>query len=124
MIKLIILVIIAELFTAAGQMLLKATANSAEPRSLRSIEGHAGLLKDVFRKPALWAAFPAMAAGLVLWIVALAQGDLSLVFSLGSLQYIVILFGAHFLLGERIDRMKFIGTFLVVFGIVLISLSR
>lgn len=124
MIKIILLVLVAESLTAIGQMLLKTTANSAGPRDLRSLDGHAGLLKDVARKPALWGAFVAMAAGLVVWIAALAQGDLSLVFSLGSLQYIIILFGAHFFLGEKIDMMKSIGTFLVVFGIVLITLSR
>jgi uncharacterized membrane protein len=65
-----------------------------------------------------------MGLGLVSWIFALAQGDLSLVFSLGSLQYVLILFGAHIFLGEKIDRMKFLGTFLVVFGIILITMSR
>jgi len=64
-----------------------------------------------------------MAIGLVIWLIALAQADLSIVFPIGSLQYILVLFLAHILLGEKIDRMKFIGTFLVVFGIILITIS-
>jgi uncharacterized membrane protein len=64
-----------------------------------------------------------MSAGMVVWLMALAQADLSLVFSIGSLQYIMILVLAHFLLGEKIDKMKLIGTFLVVAGIILITIS-
>lgn len=35
-----------------------------------------------------------------------------------------ILFLAHIFLGEKIDKMKFIGTFLIVFGIVLIATTH
>lgn len=124
MLKIILLIVLAEAFTAVGQILFKKTANDADAYNLRRLDAHAGFLRDVLGNPKLWGGFLAMASGLVFWIIALAQGDLSLVFSLGSMQYILILFGAHFFLGEKIDRMKFIGTFLVVFGIVLITLSR
>ena len=64
-----------------------------------------------------------MAIGLVVWLLAIAQGNLSLVFPIGSLQYILILFLAHKFLGEKIDRMKLIGTLFVMAGIVLMSVS-
>lgn len=124
MLKIILLVILAEIFTAVGQMLFKKSTNAADQYNLRRLDAHALFLKDVLANPNIWGGFIAMGLGLVVWIIALAQGDLSLVFSLGSMQYILILFGAHFFLGEKIDRMKFIGTFLVVFGIVLITLSK
>jgi drug/metabolite transporter (DMT)-like permease len=122
--KIILLVTVAEIFTAAGQMLFKKSANAADSYNLRRLDTHAMFLKDVMANPALWGGFAAMGAGLAVWILALSQGDLSLVFSLGSMQYIMILFGAHYFLGEKIDRMKSIGTFLVVLGIVLITLSH
>ena len=124
MLKIILLVILAEIFTGVGQMLLKKSTNAADSYDLHRLDAHALFLKDVLTNPNLWGGFVAMGSGLVVWIVALAQGDLSLVFSLGSMQYILILFGAHFFLGEKIDRMKLIGTLLVVFGIILIALSR
>jgi len=124
MLKIILLVILAEIFTAVGQVLLKKSANAAEAsHDLRRLDGHARFLKDVLTQPTLWGGFVAMAAGLIVWIIALAQGDLSLVFPIGSLQYVLILFSAHFFLGEKIDKMKFLGTFLVVLGIVLIAMS-
>jgi len=60
---------------------------------------------------------------LIIWLMALAQGDLSLVYPLGSIQFILILFSAHIFLNEKIDKMKLIGTFLVVLGIVFITIS-
>jgi uncharacterized membrane protein len=124
MLKIILLVIIAEIFTAVGQMLFKKSTNAADAYNLRRLDAHASFLKDVLANPNIWGGFIAMGFGLIAWLIVLAQGDLSLVFSLGSMQYILILFGAHFFLGEKIDRMKLIGTLLVIFGIILITMSR
>ena len=124
MLKIILLVILAETFTAVGQLLFKKSANLADSYDLRRLDTHALFLKDVLANPNLWGGFAAMGIGLAVWIIALAQSDLSLVFSLGSMQYILILLGAHFFLGEKIDRMKFIGTLLVMLGITLITLSH
>lgn len=124
MIKIILLVVVAEIFTAVGQVLLKKSANQADVYNLRSPDTLLLFLRDVLSRPALWGAFLAMGAGLIVWIIALAQGDLSLVFPMGSLQYVLILFSAHVYLGEKVDRMKFLGTFLVVAGITLIAISK
>lgn len=123
MIKIILLVIVAETFTAIGQVLLKKSTNDLESYSLRGVNTHIRFLTDVLAKPSIWIGLFSMAIGLVIWLIALAEGDLSLVFSIGSLQYILILFLAHRFLGEKIDRTKVIGTLLVVFGIILITLS-
>ena len=71
----------------------------------------------------IWIGLLAMTIGMAVWLMALAQADLSLVFSIGSVQYVMILFLAHYLLGEKIDKMKLAGTFLVVLGIILITIS-
>jgi uncharacterized membrane protein len=123
MIKILIFIIIAEIWTAIGQVLLKKSTNSLEVHSLRGYNNLMRFIGNVLAKPTIWIGLAAMALGLVVWLMALAQGDLSLVFSIGSIQYIMILFLAHFLLGEKIDKMKLIGTLLVVLGIVLITIS-
>ncbi|MDD5174774.1 MAG: EamA family transporter [Candidatus Omnitrophica bacterium] len=124
MINILLLVLLAEILTAAGQIFLKTAANDLESHDLKRIGAHVNFLLDVFSKPALWTGFAFMSLGLVAWLFALAQGDLSLVFSLGSSQYVIILFLAHFILGEKIDRMKVLGTFLVVLGITFIAMSH
>ncbi len=123
MIKIIILVLLSEIFAAIGQILFKKSTNTLQSYSLRGVNTHVRFLNDVLAKPSIWIGLFAMAISLVIWLIALAQGDLSLVFSIGSLQYILILFLAHIFLEEKIDRMKFMGTFLVVLGIVLITMS-
>ena len=123
MAKIILIVLISEILTAAGQILFKKSTNALESHSLIGIKNHMKFLKGVLSRPSLWLGLSFMAVGLTAWLIALAQGDLSLVFSLGSMQYILILFAAHIFLGEKIDRMKLLGTFLIVFGIVLIAAS-
>lgn len=123
MIKLIIIIMIAEIWTAVGQVLFKKSTNALGHHTLRGADNQIRFIKNVLSKPSIWIGLFSMAVGMVFWLIALAQGELSLVFSIGSIQYVMILFLAHYLLGEKIDKMKFIGTFLVVAGIVLITIS-
>ena len=124
MIKIILLVLLAEALTVVGQILMKKSANNLSVYDLSKVNAHMRFLREVLAKPSLWAGFFMMALGLLVWLFALAQGDLSLVFSLGSVQYILILILAHYMLGEKIDRMKVIGTLFVMAGIVLIVMSK
>ena len=124
MFKILMLVLISEMFSAGGQICLKKAANNIGSHDLKKIGAHFHFISDVLSKPALWAGFGFMTLGLVAWLFALAEGDLSLVFSLGSSEYVIILFLAHFTLGDKIDKMKVLGTFLVVLGIIFISISH
>ena len=123
MIKVLIFIVIAEAWTAVGQVLFKKCTNSMEVHSLRTSGSMARFIKNVTSKPTIWVGLSAMSVGMVVWLMALAQADLSIVFSIGSIQYIMILFLAHYLLGEKIDKMKVMGTLLVVSGIILIAIS-
>ncbi|MGE5307758.1 MAG: EamA family transporter [Deltaproteobacteria bacterium] len=123
MFKIIILVLIAEIFTATGHVFFKKAANALEFYDFRSIASGFGFLSAVLKRPSVWIGFLAMAAGLVVWLVALAEGELSVVFPLGSIQFILVLFSAHTFLNERISPAKLLGTLLVVSGIILITKS-
>jgi len=123
MAKIILLVLLSEAITVIGQILFKKSTNTIGTYNLRNKSDCVRFLSEIFTRPYLWLGIMAMAIGLVVWLLAIAQGDLSLVFPIGSLQYILILFLAHKFLGEKIDRMKLIGTLLVMAGIVLMSVS-
>ena len=60
---------------------------------------------------------------LFFWLVALAGSDLSIVFPLGSIQYVLVLFASQLFLKEKIDRKKLIGTLLVMVGVIAIARS-
>jgi uncharacterized membrane protein len=123
MVKIILLVLLSEAITVVGQILFKKSANTIGVYDLRNGGDRVKFLVEAFTKPYLWLGLLAMIAGLIVWLFAIAQGDLSLVFPIGSLQYILILFLAHKFLNEKIDKMKLIGTLLVMTGIVLMSIS-
>jgi drug/metabolite transporter (DMT)-like permease len=123
MMKILLLILVAEVWNTAGQIMFKKSANSLEMRSLKGFKTKIAFLKDVFTNPLIWIGFGSMTVSLAIWMVALAGADLSFVFPVGSLQYIFILVAAYIFLGEKIDRMKLAGTLLVVLGIVLIAVS-
>jgi drug/metabolite transporter (DMT)-like permease len=124
MVKTILLVLAAEILASWGQILFKKSANALDTYELHRIEGHAALVRDVLSRPMIWSGILAMTASLVVWIFALASAELSVVFSLGSMQYIVILFTARYFLDEKIDLSKLVGTLLVVAGIALVVASH
>jgi len=123
MVKIILLVLVSEVLTAIGQILFKKSTNSLGAHNLNKTGGLISFIGEVFSTPAIWLGVVSIAAGLFVWLMALAQGDLSLVFPMGSVQYIIIMFLAHSFLGEKIDRAKFVGTFLVMLGIVLVTIG-
>lgn len=121
--KVVILIVLSEIWNIIGQILFKKSTNALGTGSLRGVSGHVGYIKNLLTKKYIWLGFFFQILCVATWIIALAQADLSFVFPLGSIQYILILFSAHLFLGEKIDRMKAIGTFFVVIGIVLITMS-
>jgi drug/metabolite transporter (DMT)-like permease len=121
--KIIGLILFAEVWNTAGQILFKKSANNFGTHDFKSFKGWLKFMGDVYSSPMIWLGFLSMVVGMAVWILALANADLSFVFPMGSLQYIFILISAYFFLGEKIDRMRFIGTMLVVLGIILIGMS-
>ena len=123
MIKAILYVVIAEIWNATGQLLFKRSANAFPPVQGRDWRAYGNFLKGVMRRPGILLGLLSMAVGLVFWLAALSQAALSVVFVLGSMQYILILIASRFFLGEKINGMRFLGTLFIVTGITLVALS-
>lgn len=123
MIAILTLVFFSELCNAIGQTFFKKSANTFElPADFKW--NNVGLFfKRVFSTPWIWLGLLAMTVGLGFWLFALSRRDLSYVYPIGSVQYIMILLSARFFLKEKVDRPKIIGTILVIIGIALIAKS-
>ena len=121
--KVFILVIIAECWITIGHICFKKSTIRLNAQHTGQKPWLAHLLGNIFRYPILWVGAMAMLVGLIFWFAALSSGDLSLVYLLGSIQYIFILLAAHFFLKEKIDTTKLIGTLLVTLGIILTAAS-
>ncbi len=124
MIKVILLVLLSEIFFTVGNVFFKKTANYLEARSFKkNNQAYLIFILNALKMPPAWIGIGSIAVALVIWLMALAQRDLSIVFALGSMQYILILFAARLFLSEKMDRARVTGTILIAAGICLVALS-
>ncbi|MFA5167466.1 MAG: EamA family transporter [Candidatus Omnitrophota bacterium] len=123
MIRIILLVLLAEIAGTAGQILLKKGAGKLGHKNFEQLSAYFSFTKKILGIPAIWLGLLLMGLGLFFWLVALAGSDLSIVFPLGSMQYILVLIASRLFLKEKIDQKKLIGTLLMIVGIIAIAQS-
>ena len=123
MTRTILYVLIAEIWNTIGQLLFKKSANAFPAVQKGGLRTYGIFFKDVIRRPGILLGLLSMAIGLVFWLVALSQAALSVVFVLGSMQYILILIASRIFLAEKIDSGRFLGTLLIAIGITLVALA-
>ena len=123
MIKTILLVLAAEIAVTAGQILFKKGTGRLGHQNFKTFRTYFEFAKKILEIPVIWLGLLLMSLGLFFWLVALAGSDLSIVFPLGSIQYVLVLFASQLFLKEKIDRKKLIGTLLVMVGIMAIARS-
>lgn len=123
MIKIILVILLSEIFATIGQVYFKKAVDSVEPAHMKTLKSYTGFLKGAVFTPAMWISFVMMAVSLIVWLFVLASADLSLVFPINSIQYILILIAARVFLKERLDNMKIAGTLLIVAGIIFLTMS-
>jgi uncharacterized membrane protein len=123
MIKTILLVLAAEIAVTAGQILFKKGTGRLDRQNFKKFETYFEFIKKILKIPVIWAGLLLMGSGLFFWLVALAGSDLSVVFPLGSMQYVLVLVASRLFLKEKIDRKKLIGTLLVMLGVIAIARS-
>lgn len=123
MIKIILLVLLAEIAGTAGQILFKKGTGRLGYQSFKQFSDYLSFTKKILRMPIMWMGLLSMGSGLFFWLAALSGSELSIVFPLGSMQYILVLIASRLFLKETIDQKKLIGTLLVIVGIIAIARS-
>lgn len=121
--KVLSIIVFAEIWGVVGQILYKKGATQIGTPKLRDFSSCVSFTKKTLTNPSIMTGLVFITAGLLIWLAALAQAELSLVFPITSIQYIVTMVAAHYLLGEKINKLKLIGTVLVMIGITLVALS-
>jgi uncharacterized membrane protein len=123
MCKVILLILFSELWGTAGQIFYKIGLRDIETPSLRDHRSYIGFLKKVALTPAIWAGLGFRVGGLIIWLMVLAQANLSFAFPMDSMYYILTMVAARIFLSEKIDRLKLAGTILVISGIIIVAIS-
>jgi len=123
MMKVILFILVAELWGVTGQILYKKSVNIIDTPNLRSLKSYFSFIKKVIAMPSIWLGVISITIGIIIWLGALAQADLSLVYPIDSIQYIMMLVVSRIFLDEKITRLKLIGTLLVIAGIFFVVMS-
>ena len=119
----ILLVLLGESLTAVGQLFLKRNTNQLGSPAFTGPSSYWAFAHRVLCLPGIWLGLSLMALGLGIWLIALSWFNLSLVFPLGSIQYVLVLFASRIFLKEKFSAMKVLGTFLIIAGIIAVSFS-
>lgn len=117
------LILLTSLFDTVNQLLLKTSINAldAEVNSIRRLFSFIFKLACV---PRVWIGFLFCCLSLFIWLFVLSKADLNFAFSADSMHYVFIAFSSKLFLKEKVGTKRWVGTILIVFGIILITWSN
>lgn len=107
-----VVVIIGCIIGAFGSLYLKKGADKASPNLFKLITNYEIILGIMF-----------YAVSVIMFIFALKGNPLSIIYPLVSTSYIWIAFFSIRFLDERMNLMKWLGIFYIVFGVVCIGIG-
>ena len=118
----IVYILIAVLGGAAGQILLKKGMGSMGPLTLTT-DDLFSILWRVATNPYVIVGLAIYAGSTLFWLVTLSRVDLSYAYPFASFSYVVMLAASWFLFNEDITSLRLMGSFVIMFGVFLISRS-
>jgi uncharacterized membrane protein len=117
------LIAITSLCDTINQLFLKSAIDSLHFTPTINIIKIFKFIFQLLIKPRLWLGFVFSLISLSIWLVVLSKADLNFAFSADSMHYIFIALASKFVLKEKMGSWRWLGTGLIVTGIVLVSLS-
>lgn len=114
-------VLCSVLFASSGHLLIKAGLNALDRPQL-----HQGLifrLSHCLVNPVVLLGLGIYAVGTVAWVFAVSKREISYLFPLTALNYVLVAVGGRLLLAEPIPPSRWLGIAVVVVGVVVMQLS-
>lgn len=106
-----------------NQLCLKSTIDSLNFAPKLNIINILKFILKLIIRPRIWLGLSFSLISLSVWLVVLSKTDLNFAFSADSMHYIFIALASHFVLKEKMGTRRWLGTGLIVVGIVFVSLS-
>jgi uncharacterized membrane protein len=119
----IFLIFLTSLCDTANQLLLKSAINQFKVTSPVTLKKIFLFILALIRMRRVWGSFFFSSLSLCIWLIVLSKADLNFAFSVDSMHYILIALASHSLLKEQVGPKRWLGTSLIVCGIILVSLS-
>jgi drug/metabolite transporter (DMT)-like permease len=117
------LIALTSLCDTINQLFLKSAIDSLNFTPTLNIIKIFKFIFQLIRKPRLWVGFGFSLISLCVWLVVLSKADLNFAFSADSMHYIFIALASWFVLKEKMSTWRWLGTGLIVVGIVFVSIS-
>jgi uncharacterized membrane protein len=117
------LIALTSLCDTVSQLFLKSTINSLNLVPPFNIIKIFKFIFQLLIKPWLWLAFIFSITSLCIWLLVLSKADLNFAFSADSMHCIFIAVASKIILKEKFSSFRWLGTGLIVTGIVFVSLS-
>ena len=117
------LIVLTSICDTISQICLKTTINSLGEFSSRHFKNVVRFILRLILKPKAWLALVFSTLSLIIWLLVLSKADLNFAFSVDSMHYIFIAIGSSLLLKEKVGGIRWLGTFSIVVGIVLVTIS-
>jgi len=115
--------IIAVIVGSVGQIILKIGTTSYPGSIANDFFSSFSSFLNILFIPQIFIGLLCYAVSALLWIVVLSHLEVSKAYPILGLSYIFVLLLSFFFLGESLTLTKTLGSFLIVFGVVLISLK-
>jgi drug/metabolite transporter (DMT)-like permease len=116
----LMLVLVAVCFSATGELLLKKGMTRVGVLSLHALGPTFVRMLGCWQ---LWAGLGAAACAAVFWLATISRVELSWAYPMLAMGYILVLVFSALVLGETVTPARWIGTALIVVGVILVSRS-
>ena len=117
------LIALTSLCDTINQLFLKSTIDSLKFRATLDVVKIFKFIFQLLIKPRLWIGFVFSLISLGVWLVVLSKADLNFAFSADSIRYVFIALASRFVLKEKMGTWRWLGTGLILVGIVFVSVS-
>lgn len=119
MFRSMMLLLVSVALGVGGQLVIKMGIGRAGDLQELLAESPWRFVAAVAGSPPILFGIGLYAVSMVLWLLVLSRVDLSLAYPMLALGYVGVLFVSRFVLGEKIPLMRWVGTGLIVAGVIL-----
>lgn len=106
-----------------GQLFFKAGVAKLGPIGGAALTQLPQLIASVATNPLIILGLACYGLGAVMWIVVLSRVDLSLAYPMLGLGYVFVLLISWLVFGEAVSAWRWVGTLMIVAGVVLVARS-
>jgi multidrug transporter EmrE-like cation transporter len=106
------------IFGICGQLLLKAGMTRVGKQ-----QSGGSVLVGIATSPRVVGGLLIYGLGVMFWLLALSNFELSYVYPFASLSYVGIILGSYFIFKEKINMLRVIGIATIIAGVLITSLS-